>query len=70
MTPHIAGTGEDKAGAFARLRHHERLELRALQLAVDARHDTIARLFEARADQAHLDADAIAAEHHLPVLRC
>jgi hypothetical protein len=68
MTHPTQGTAR-QAEVLARLRHHERLELRALELAVDARHDTTARLFEARAHQAYLDATAIAAEHHLAPLR-
>jgi hypothetical protein len=54
-----------QVGAHARMRHHERRELEALQLAVEADHDPVARLFEARADQAYLDAHAIAAEHDI-----
>ena len=38
---------------------------RALQLAVNAIDDAVARLLEARADQAYLDAHAIATEHDL-----
>jgi len=52
-------------GAHARMRHHERRELDALQLAVHAEHDPVARLFEARADRAYLDAHAIATEHDI-----
>jgi hypothetical protein len=69
MTPPSDPSGLDRARrarARARLRHHERRELHALQLAVRAEHDPTARLFEARADQAYLDALAIAGEHHIP----
>jgi hypothetical protein len=69
VTPFTDLLGRDRArqaGARARLRHHERRELHALELAVHAEHDPVARLFEARADQAYLDALAIATEHHIP----
>ena len=68
MTPSSDPLGLDRARrarARARMRHHERRELRALQLAVRADHDPSARLLEARADQAYLDALAIAGEHHI-----
>jgi hypothetical protein len=39
--------------------------VRSLELAVAAAEGTVARLLEARADQAHLDARAIAGEHDL-----
>jgi hypothetical protein len=54
-----------RAHARARIHHHELQELHSLELAVRAADDTVARLLEARADQAHLDARAIAAEHDL-----
>jgi hypothetical protein len=54
-----------RAHARARIHHHELRELRSLQLAVTAIDDSVARLLEARADQAYLDAHAIAAEHDL-----
>jgi hypothetical protein len=54
-----------RAHARARIHHHELRELHSLEQAVRAADDTVARLLEARADQAHLDAQAIAAEHHL-----
>jgi hypothetical protein len=54
-----------RAHARARVRLHEIRELRALELAVHAVDDTVARLLEARAYQAYLDAHAIAAEHEL-----
>jgi hypothetical protein len=54
-----------RAHARARIHHHELRELHSLELAVLAADDAVARLLEARADQAYLDAQAIAAEHHL-----
>ena len=54
-----------RAEARARLAHHEARELRALQLAVDSPDDAIARLLEARALRAYLDAEAIATEHDI-----
>ena len=64
MTPDCHETART-AHARARLAHHEARELRALQLAVDTPDDTIARLLEAKAHQAYLDADAIATEHEI-----
>jgi hypothetical protein len=63
--PTAAEEAARRSGAEARLRHHEHRELRSLELAVQAHHDALARLFEARADQAYLDAQAIAAEHEI-----
>jgi hypothetical protein len=54
-----------RALARARIHHHELRELRSLQLAVNAIDDAVARLLEARADQAYLDAQALATEHYL-----
>jgi hypothetical protein len=54
-----------RALARARIHHHELRELRSLQLAVNAIDDAVARLLEARADQAYLDAQALATEHDL-----
>jgi hypothetical protein len=54
-----------RAHARARIHLHELRELQSLERAVRAADDTVARLLEARADQAHLDAHAIAAEHDL-----
>jgi hypothetical protein len=68
--PTAAEEAARRSGAEARLRHHEHRELRALELAVKAQHDSLARLFEARADQAYLDAQAIAAEHEVAVDPC
>ena len=54
-----------RAHAKARIHHHELHELRHLQRAVAAIDDTVARLLEARAHQAYLDARAIATEHDI-----
>jgi hypothetical protein len=62
--PHHADHAR-RAHARARLRRHELRGLRSVDLAVRAADDAVARLLLARADQAHLDARAIAAEHDL-----
>jgi hypothetical protein len=74
--PHTIPTHPDhadharRAHARARIHHHELRELHSLELAVRAADDSVARLLEARADQAYLDAHAIAAEQDLdPVVR-
>jgi hypothetical protein len=64
-TPTAAEEAARRAGAEARLRHHEHRELRSLELAVKAEDDALALLFEARADQAYLDAQAVASEHEI-----